>query len=127
MHQSWPARTSQDEDQSSGIWDREARQWAQKPDADSENDPLIVLMRQKGALAPEHSFLDVGCGPGRYSVVLAREAKFVVGCDSSAESCFLSIECKIIPHSEYEGLRISWEIVEYELGSAFSIIRNAGF
>ena len=85
MHQSWPARTSQDEDQSSGIWDREARQWAQKPDADSENDPLIVLMRQKGALAPEHSFLDVGCGPGRYSVVLAREAKFVVGCDSSAE------------------------------------------
>ena len=77
MHQSWPARTSQDEDQSSGIWDREARQWAQKPDADSENDPLIVLMRQKGALAPEHSFLDVGCGPGRYSVVLAREAKFI--------------------------------------------------
>lgn len=80
-----PVCQASQSDRSRRIWDREARQWAQKPDADFQNDPLICLMRQKGALLPESTFLDVGCGSGRYSVVLARGAKLVVGCDASAE------------------------------------------
>ena len=67
------------------LWDAEARQWAQKPDADFNADPLFQLMRSRGVLNSEASVLDVGCGSGRYSVVFASHAASVVGCDASKE------------------------------------------
>jgi SAM-dependent methyltransferase len=47
------------------------------------NDSLIAMLAREGVVQPHSIVLDVGCGPGTYTIPLARRAARVVGLDSA--------------------------------------------
>jgi SAM-dependent methyltransferase len=63
------------------FWDRRATRFARGPMASAEGDPLLPRLRR--ALRPGSTLLDVGSGPGRFSLALAPRAERVVAVDPS--------------------------------------------
>lgn len=63
------------------FWDRRAPRFAKGPMASAEGDPLLPRLRR--AVRPGSTFLDVGSGPGRFSLAVAGRAARVVAVDPS--------------------------------------------
>ncbi|QNB46673.1 methyltransferase domain-containing protein [Thermanaerosceptrum fracticalcis] len=55
---------------------------------------LLSLLTEKGLLTPESSVLDIGCGPGKYAVEMARRSKEVTALDISAKMLAFAEENK---------------------------------
>lgn len=64
-----------------GYWNSRARRFAKYVEGTAERDPLFRRLRQ--ATSRRSSVLDVGAGPGRFSLALAPRVSEVVAVDSS--------------------------------------------
>jgi SAM-dependent methyltransferase len=63
------------------FWDRRAPRFVKGPMASTDGDPLMPRLRR--AVRPGSVLLDVGSGPGRFSLALAPRAGEVVAVDPS--------------------------------------------
>jgi len=64
------------------FWDTRAKRFAAAMAGTAERDPLLARLRQ--ATGRRSTVLDVGAGPGRFSLAIAPRVKRVVAVDSSA-------------------------------------------
>ena len=64
------------------FWDTRARRFAKAMPVTAERDPLFARLRR--ATGPRSTVLDVGAGPGRFTLALAPRVERVVAVDSSA-------------------------------------------
>jgi len=64
------------------FWDSRAKRFATAMAGTAERDPLFARLRR--ATGPRSTVLDVGAGPGRFSLALAPRVERVVAVDSSA-------------------------------------------
>jgi len=48
-----------------------------------ETEQVLKFLKEKGALEKNSSVLDIGCGPGKYTLAFAKEVKTVTGTDIS--------------------------------------------
>lgn len=67
------------------LWNAEAERYSRAPTARFEDDPFLAIVENSGALTPQARVLDLGCGPGIYSVAIASRVKEVMGYDVSEE------------------------------------------
>lgn len=67
------------------LWNTEAQRYASAPTACFESDGFLRILKTSGVLDPEARVLDLGCGPGIYSVAIAERVKEVLGLDISEE------------------------------------------
>ncbi len=68
------------------FWDGRAEEFnekKQKNRGDKRLNGVLELLVTKGMLKEDGCILDIGCGPGKYSVEFARHAKSVAGIDIS--------------------------------------------
>ncbi|MGH9223037.1 MAG: class I SAM-dependent methyltransferase [Acidimicrobiales bacterium] len=67
------------------FWDKRARRFSKGPMASADSDPMASRLRQAvgGDRAPTRSVLDVGSGPGRFSLLIAPRATAVTAVDPS--------------------------------------------
>ena len=67
------------------YWDKRARRFSMGPMASAETDPMTSRLRRAvgGARTPTRSVLDVGSGPGRFSLIIAPRATRVTAVDPS--------------------------------------------
>lgn len=63
------------------FWDSRAHRYAARTHGTASTDPL--LRRLMGVVTPESHVVDVGCGPGRFSLPLAHRARKVTAVDLS--------------------------------------------
>lgn len=67
------------------YWDRRARRFARGALASAGHDPMLARLRRAvGAASRGSTVLDVGAGPGRFSLAIAARAGQVVAVDPSA-------------------------------------------
>ena len=67
------------------LWNAEAERYSRAPTARFEDDPFLAIVENSGALTPQARVIDLGCGPGIYSVAIASRVKEVMGYDVSEE------------------------------------------
>ncbi len=68
------------------FWDSRAGEFNDKAytgEGASRLASTLKLLQERGVLTPQTELLDIGCGPGRYAVEFARQAKSVVATDVS--------------------------------------------
>lgn len=65
------------------LWNTEAQRYASTPTACFESDGFLKILEASGVLNPQVHVLDLGCGPGIYSVAIAGRVKEVLGLDIS--------------------------------------------
>ncbi|MBF7097868.1 class I SAM-dependent methyltransferase [Alkalibacter mobilis] len=65
------------------LWDSMAQSFMDKMLPNFEEDSFLQLLQTNNMIHDDLSILDVGCGAGTYSVVLAKYCKNVVGVDLS--------------------------------------------
>ena len=82
--------------------------------AQAKEQELEMLM-EKGMLTPDSSVLDVGCGPGRYAVLLGARAKEVLGVDISERMLAIAAEnVKNAGLSNVSFRNLAWDEAELE-------------
>jgi SAM-dependent methyltransferase len=93
------------------YWDYIGTQY---PGGDGPVDPLyddiLSRLRRSGKLVPEDSVLDIGCGPGTFTLPIAGTAAFVTGIDPS--QIMLSKAASSAASSDVRNLRTiktTWE------------------
>jgi SAM-dependent methyltransferase len=64
-----------------GYWDERAERLAERMTASPEGDPFLVRLRR--LTGSRTTVLDVGCGPGRFSLAIAPDVERVVAVDPS--------------------------------------------
>lgn len=67
------------------LWNAEAQRYALSPTASFDSDGFLKILSESGMLDSQTRVFDLGCGPGIYSVAIARHVKEVVGVDISEE------------------------------------------
>ncbi|MGH9279475.1 MAG: class I SAM-dependent methyltransferase [Acidimicrobiales bacterium] len=68
------------------FWNKRARQFARGPLSTADKDPMLPrLRRAAGAASRRATVLDVGAGPGRFSLAIADRAERVVAVDPSSK------------------------------------------
>jgi len=68
------------------FWNGRAEEFnkkKQKSEGDKRLNSILELLALKGMLKKDGSILDIGCGPGKYSVEFAKQTKSVIGVDIS--------------------------------------------
>ena len=69
------------------FWDKRARRFSRGPMASADHDPMAGRLKRVigggGARTPARSLLDVGSGPGRFSLLAAPRATQVTAVDPS--------------------------------------------
>lgn len=65
------------------FWDNRAVEFNEMGKRQMDDDPVITLLKSKGAIFPGARVLDVGCGAGRYSKAFLEMGCEVVGIDIS--------------------------------------------
>jgi ubiquinone/menaquinone biosynthesis C-methylase UbiE len=66
---------------SGAFWDERARRFAKGPMSTADRDPMLARLRR--AVGPASTVLDVGSGPGRFTIAIAPRAREVVAVDPS--------------------------------------------
>lgn len=67
------------------YWDERAKKFAQGPMARAEGDPMLARLRKAVGRSGDATVLDVGAGPGRFTIAIAPSAKRVIAVDPSAK------------------------------------------
>lgn len=100
------------------FWDFRASEFNSRLDSQRtvmEVEEVLKFLRDKGALEKNSSVLDIGCGPGKYTLAFAKEVKRVTGTDISPKMIEYAKE-----NAESRGLRnielvqASWPEVKLE-------------
>ncbi|MFW5753354.1 MAG: class I SAM-dependent methyltransferase [Marinilabiliaceae bacterium] len=69
-------------------WNRMAKWFSQRtasPEAEQRKNKIITLLEKEGALSPESRVLDIGAGPGNWTIPLARIAALVTALEPAGE------------------------------------------
>ncbi|AOY76221.1 class I SAM-dependent methyltransferase [Clostridium formicaceticum] len=66
------------------FWDNRAKTYNEGVSLGEANH-VMDLLRSKGILQKNNTVLDIGCGPGRYTIPMAKECKEVFAIDISQE------------------------------------------
>lgn len=85
FEQVW-SRKKADKTACQAFWDGRAEEFntnKQKNQGDKRMNSLLELLVSKGMLKEDGYILDIGCGPGKYSVEFAKQTKGVTGVDIS--------------------------------------------
>jgi len=100
------------------YWDRSAAQYLREVSSEAAlYHQVIDHLQSKGWLGPEEDVLDIGCGPGTYSLLLANKVRSVTALDSSLGMLdVLSQECKARGLENVRPLCRSWERANIEKG-----------
>lgn len=79
----WKARNPQTLEESLAFWDGRADEFNDITHCKDkeERHGLIAYLEERGALRPECSVLDLGCGAGRFVLEFGRRARHVTGVD----------------------------------------------
>lgn len=80
----WSER-ARNEKRSVAAWDAAAASFFENPLPSWDEDPFLIRLGREVPLAHTMRTLDVGCGAGSYSVVIADKVGEAVGCDISPE------------------------------------------
>src|SRR5262245_13871269 len=65
------------------FWDKRARRFGKGPMATAEGDPMLARLRRALGKPGRSTFLDVGSGPGRFTLGVAPRAARVTAVDPS--------------------------------------------
>lgn len=84
LRREWVSASAQKGALQAQIWDARAQEYMEKPLPLPRRDPFLKYMEEKVQINKEMSILDIGCGAGAYSLVLAKHAGQVVGTDVSS-------------------------------------------
>ncbi|WP_102400715.1 class I SAM-dependent methyltransferase [Haloimpatiens massiliensis] len=82
----WKGSFSEDLSEIQNFWDLRAEDFNEnstKKETQMRKLDLIEFLFSKGALNKENNILDIGCGPGKYSMEFAKIAESVMGVDIS--------------------------------------------
>ncbi|MDR1394926.1 MAG: methyltransferase domain-containing protein [Deltaproteobacteria bacterium] len=109
-------------EQSQSYWDDWAPSYKKHQDNDGNDDfhrKLIDFVIRRTSLTKEHRVLDLGCGPGRHSRLLARTAKEVTAFDlspamielarNSPDGSGLNINYQVLDWDEADPAALGWE------------------
>lgn len=95
------------------FWDNRAEEFNAKTHKNENGKRLnsvLELLISKGMLKEEGSVLDVGCGPGKYSIEFAKHANSVTGIDISPRMIEFAME-----NAGKESLNnVSFELLDWE-------------
>lgn len=81
---------------------------------------IIDLLERKQMLTPDTDLLDVGCGPGNYSLPLARRVKSVTALDGAVEMCrILEQNAREANQNNISVLHQMWEDVDLKQESMY--------
>jgi|SRR5665648_7470 len=96
------------------FWDGRAEEFnikKQKNGGDKRLNNVLELFASKGMLKEDGNVLDVGCGPGKYSVEFAKQTKSVIGTDISPKMIEFARE-----NAQAEGLNnASFDTLDWEM------------
>lgn len=67
------------------LWNAEAERYSKAPTARFDDDGFLKILEASGVLTDKSRVLDLGCGPGIYSVAIAECVREVVGFDISEQ------------------------------------------
>jgi len=67
------------------FWDKRARRFAKGPMASAEGDPMLARLRRAVGRSGTATFLDVGSGPGRFTMGVAPRVREAVAVDPSGK------------------------------------------
>lgn len=84
LRREWVSASAQKGALQAQIWDARAQEYIEKPLPLPQKNPFLKYMAEKVQINKEMSILDIGCGAGAYSLVLAKHAGQVVGTDVSS-------------------------------------------
>lgn len=80
------SQSSEDESKIRDYWDMRAEEFNNNvfpKQGNQKNSTIVDLLLSKGMLDKNMEVLDIGCGPGKYSIEFSRVAKKVTGIDIS--------------------------------------------
>lgn len=121
------------------LWNAEAERYSRAPTARFEDDGFLRILAASGVLSPEVRLLDLGCGPGIYSVAMAARVHDVVGFDVSEEmieraqqralaencpNCRFSVVDWSKADIETSGLQSSFDVAVARLTPAIDSLQN---
>lgn len=121
------------------LWNAEAERYSRAPTARFEDDGFLRILAASGVLSPEVRLLDLGCGPGIYSVAMATRVHDVVGFDVSEEmieraqqralaencpNCRFSVVDWSKADIETSGLQSSFDVAVARLTPAIDSLQN---
>lgn len=101
-----------------GAWDRRARHFDRKvsgEEGSARSEAVLKFLKDEAALFPGMSVVDIGCGPGSITLLLADRAGYVCALDPSEE--MLNILARRAEDKNYkhiEMVRERWQDVDLE-------------
>jgi 16S rRNA G527 N7-methylase RsmG len=95
------------------YWNQSASRYQQAHSTSTENprvEKLLAILKRENFLAADFNVLDIGCGPGNYSLPLAKTCRHVTALDSSVEMCRrLEQNCQALGTDNIKVLHRLWE------------------
>lgn len=96
------------------FWDGRAEEFNLKRQANKKDkrvNSVLELLASKGVLKEDENVLDVGCGPGKYSLEFAKRGQNVIGIDISPKMIEFARE-----NAQTEGLNnVSFDTLDWEM------------
>ena len=92
------------------FWDNRAVEFNEIGKRQMDDDPVITLLKSKGAIFPGAQVLDIGCGAGRYSKAFLEMGCEVVGIDISPNMIDFSKENTASLNADHFTFKVlTWE------------------
>ncbi|MTI66154.1 MAG: class I SAM-dependent methyltransferase [Firmicutes bacterium] len=95
------------------FWDERADEFNERIKREERLDPVKFLF-QKGYIDKESKILDIGCGPGKYSLKFKEKCRKVIGIDISNKMISKAKENALKNSKEIEFKKVFWEDVNLD-------------
>jgi SAM-dependent methyltransferase len=111
-------QSSEDVSEIQNYWNLRAEEFNNnvfRKEGDQIHSPIIDLLISKGMLKKDMEVLDIGCGPGKYSIEFCKEAKKVTGIDISPKMVqFAKENSKKIGATNVDFMLIPWNEIDLD-------------
>ncbi len=101
------------------FWDKRARRFGTGPVASAEGDPMLARLRKAVGRGGTATFLDVGSGPGRFTVGVAPRVREAIAVDPSTKMlALLRTRARGAGIANIRTVKGLWQDVDVAPGSA---------
>lgn len=100
-------------------WNQRAAGFAARTndhDSHKNQEKVLAILREREFLGPDSEVLDIGCGPGNYSLKIASQVKHVVALDPSEKMLsILKERAESLNIKNIETVCMPWEEIDLDL------------